>query len=226
MRLPSWPIDGRLKTLIDFEGRLHRLHRGDQLALAGFKHQDGLLFPRLRVKAVAVVGVQTHSTIGQAICGKPGTKWWSPTEKPGMRFTGFGMITEPCGNSPICSRCGVTSPPKRARISRSASAWIRSGDVQGCGGTLPRVIVRRCADAAEAEDDILCGQRLLQRGGDARRLVAQIVGPGKTKPSLGKGLDHERQVLVLALSDEELVADDESAEHAMAAWFSAASCAF
>ena len=36
------------------------------------------------------------------------------------------MIREPSGNSPIFSRCAVASPPKRARISRSASGCRRN----------------------------------------------------------------------------------------------------
>src|SRR5581483_809133 len=59
--------------------------------------------------------------------GKPGTKWCSPSENPGMRLYGFGMMLEPLGNSPIFSRCGVVSPSKRARISRSASGCSSSG---------------------------------------------------------------------------------------------------
>src|SRR5712691_10890635 len=81
----------------------------------------------------------THSTIGAAICGKPGTKWCSRSENPGIRFTGLGMIREPSGNSPIFSRCGVASPPKRARISRSASGCscngARAAAAAHCEGT-------------------------------------------------------------------------------------------
>src|SRR5262245_24258462 len=74
------------------------------------------------------------------------------------------------------------------------------------------MVVRRRPDAAEAEHHVLRGEAEAQRGGDARGLVAEIVGPGKTKPSLGEGFNDERQVLVLALSYEKLVPDDESAE--------------
>ena len=154
----------------------------------------------------------THSTIGQAICGKPGTKWCSRTEKPGMRFTGLGMMPAPSGNSPIARRCGVTSPPKRPRISRSASGWIFKPTSKRGRGALARMVVRRRADAAEAEHHVRRSEAALQCCGDALGLVAQIVRPGKTKPPLGEGFDHERQVLVLALSDEDLVPDDESAE--------------
>src|SRR5262245_65988686 len=74
------------------------------------------------------------------------------------------------------------------------------------------MVVRRGADAAEAEHDVFRGKRALQSRLEADGLVAEIVRPGKTKPPLGEGFDDERQVLVLALSDEELVPDDESAE--------------
>ena len=46
----------------------------------------------------------THSTIGCAICGNPGTKWCSRNENPGIRFTGLGMMLEPSGNSPMRNR--------------------------------------------------------------------------------------------------------------------------
>ena len=82
----------------------------------------------------------THSIIGQAITGKPGTNQCSPTLKPGIRLNGFGTICAPCGNSPIFRRCrfsgaamSAAALPSRAIsivrsvISRSASGCSASG---------------------------------------------------------------------------------------------------
>ncbi len=58
--------------------------------------------------------------IGQAMLGKPGTKWWSPMLKPGTLLTGLGMSSAPSGNSIIRSRIGVSSASeKRLRSSSS-----------------------------------------------------------------------------------------------------------
>ena len=73
---------------------------------------------------------------------------------------------------------------------------------------LARVIVRCCADAAETEYDVPATEAALERRAQARWIVAVVLRPGKSQAALGKRLDGERQVLVLPLADEYLVADD------------------
>jgi len=76
------------------------------------------------------------------------------------------------------------------------------------------VVVGRRADAAEAEHDVARCQGAPERRRDAFRLVAEVLAPGEAQPAPRQRLDEPREVLVLALADEDLVADDESAEAA------------
>lgn len=88
----------------------------------------------------------------------------------------------------------------------------RQADAERVCGALARVVVRGRADAAEAEDDVRTGERTPQSRRDALGLVAQVLAPGKPEPTLRQCLDEEGKVLVLALADEDFVANDEGAE--------------
>src|ERR1700694_139591 len=83
---------------------------------------------------------------------------------------------------------------------------------RGRGGALPRVIVRRSADAAEAEHDILRGEAALERRSEARRVGAELLRPGEAQAALREGTNEEGEMLVLALSYEDFIPDDEGAE--------------
>src|SRR5918996_2044663 len=74
------------------------------------------------------------------------------------------------------------------------------------------MVVRRGADAAEAEHHVLRVEAAAQSGSEPLRIVAEVLGPGEAESPLRQGADEERKVLVFALSDEDLVPDDESAE--------------
>ena len=69
----------------------------------------------------------TQSSIGQAICGKPGKKWCPRIENAATRFTGFGMTLAPCGNSAISTRCGYAAAPNCASMPATASGCATSG---------------------------------------------------------------------------------------------------
>ena len=144
--------------------------------------------------------------------GKPGTKWWSRSEKPGNLVVAFGMMPAPRGNSPIFSRNGVVSPPKRPRISRLGLRMQHEFDAERRRGALPRVVVRRRADAAEREHDIRARERPPQRRGDPLRAVAEVLGPLEPQAARAEDVDELREMLVLALAAQDLVADDDCAE--------------
>src|SRR6185436_2321622 len=86
-------------------------------------------------------------------------------------------------------------------------------NLQGFRSALPRVVVGRGADTAEAEHDVLRREAALERAGKPRRVIAQVMRPRKAQAALRQRADQEAEVLVLALSDQQLVADDECAEH-------------
>ena len=80
------------------------------------------------------------------------------------------------------------------------------------GGRLPRVIVRRRADAAEAEHDIAAGEGLAQRGRQRVAIVALVTRPVEHEPARGERRDDVREVTVLPFAGEDLVADDQRAD--------------
>src|SRR5581483_5913842 len=81
-------------------------------------------------------------------------------------------------------------------------------DVQGRRGALARMVVRRRPDAAEAEHRVARGEAAFQRRREQRRLIADVLGPGKAKPPAAEGFDDEGEVLVLPFPDEDFVPDD------------------
>src|SRR5688572_4836699 len=75
--------------------------------------------------------------------------------------------------------------------------------------SLARVIVGRSADAAEAEHEVVARERCAKERNEARAIVAEVVDFVDLAPARAERLDQMRQVLVLALSGEQLVADDQ-----------------
>ena len=110
----------------------------------------------------------------------------------------------------------------RSQDQSRASRVQRERHAERGGGALAGVVVGRRADAAAREDDVAARERLPQVGGDARAVVADIARPREREATRGEQLDHLRQVLVLALAREDLVADDDRpkfmAREAAARW--------
>src|SRR6266545_2129403 len=129
--------------------------------------------------------------MGQAITGNPGTKWWSSRENPGMRLYGLGMMSEPRGNSPTLSRCGVISMSVRVRRA------------------LARVTVRRRSYAAEAEDEVSRSERALECRGNELGVVAEVLAPVEPHSAGRENFGELGKMLVLALAANDLVADDD-----------------
>jgi hypothetical protein len=129
-----------------------------------------------------------------------------------MRLKGFGMISAPAGKLAHLQAL-------RRRFAAEAAADLALGfRMQGQayaerrGSALARVVVGRGADAAEGEHDVARGEAALQRGGKPFRVVAVVLAPGQAQAALGERLDDEGQMLVLALADQDFIADDQRAE--------------
>ena len=80
------------------------------------------------------------------------------------------------------------------------------------GGALPRVVVGGGADAAAGEHQVPAGEGVAQHGRDALAVVAHVTRPRQLQAARGQQLDDLGQVLVLALSGEDLVADDDQTD--------------
>ena len=101
-----------------------------------------------------------------------------------------------------------------ARINQRPGFRVRlERHTQGGCGALARVVVWRGADAAGAEHRVARGEGAAQRGGDARRLVAYVFGPGQRLAVVGQDFDALGQVFVAAAAREDFIADDDEAEH-------------
>ena len=114
--------------------------------------------------------------------------------------------------------CGKFGHQHAVRIRVGAEPRLDLGDGLGVahqrhaergGGGLPRVVVGRRADAAEAEHDVAAGEGLAQQRGEPAAIVAFVARPGERKAARAERRDDVRQVLVGALAGEDLVADDE-----------------
>jgi hypothetical protein len=79
-------------------------------------------------------------------------------------------------------------------------------------GALARAIVRGRADAAEAEDRVGRSKSAPQGRGKPLAVVAAVLAPGEPQSAPAERPDQEGEVLVPALADENLVADDQCAE--------------
>ncbi len=81
---------------------------------------------------------------------------------------------------------------------------------RGCG--LARVVVRRDADAAEAEHDVAGTEAAFEQTRQARPVVADIGAPRQFQTALPETRDDARKMLVLPLAGEDFVTDDDCAE--------------
>ncbi len=88
------------------------------------------------------------------------------------------------------------------------------GDIhtQRRGSGLPRMIVRRHADAAETEHDVAVGKAACERLAQACRVVAEVVRPVERHAARTEQLNNFGEVLVRPFSGENFVADDEGAD--------------
>ena len=77
---------------------------------------------------------------------------------------------------------------------------------------LARVIVRGRADAAERKHDVAARERFHESGGEHCAIVAFVTGPRETEALRPEGRDDVREMTVLALARQDLVADDERAD--------------
>ena len=131
-----------------------------------------------------------------------------------MRLTGFGMMLEPLGK--LAHRAAAAASlrrRKRPRISRSASGCSFERYLSAAAAHW-RVWSSGVAPMPpKLNTDIAGGEGCGQRRSQPRGLVAEVLRPGEAKPALREGSDQEGEMLVLALADQELVADDEGAEH-------------
>src|SRR5205807_1102962 len=79
-------------------------------------------------------------------------------------------------------------------------------------GALARVVVGRRADPPKAEDDIARGETALEGRRQALGIVAEILRPGEAQAAPREGTNEEGEMLVLALSYEDFIPDDEGAK--------------
>jgi hypothetical protein len=104
-------------------------------------------------------------------------------------------------------RWGVISSPNRARSSRSASGCSASETPSALAAHW-RVLSSGVAPIPPKLNTTPAAEAALERRTQARRIVAVVLRPGKSQAALGKRFDGEREMLVLPLADEYLVADD------------------
>ena len=89
-------------------------------------------------------------------------------------------------------------------------------DTGGLCRALPGVIVGRGADSAEAEYDVGARQRAGQHLRDDVRFVGQVHAPRQPEAASLQQFDNLGKVLVLALSRQDFISNDECSEHVAA----------
>jgi hypothetical protein len=87
-------------------------------------------------------------------------------------------------------------------------------NAQRSGHGLPRMVVRRVADTAAGKHDIAGGHCAFESSSQARPVVTQVFDPGQAQAALAEQFGDLREVLVLAFSGKNLVADDDGAKAA------------
>src|SRR5262249_31686827 len=127
--------------------------------------------------------------LADAISYPPSDLWAELRLESADERAGLGMIAYPAGNSPMRRRCGVSSPPKRALISRSASGCRVSGTPRASAAHRRVGSSGWRADPAEAQHHVARAEAAPQRGGQPRGIVAVVLGPGQTKSPPGQRLD-------------------------------------
>jgi hypothetical protein len=71
------------------------------------------------------------------------------------------------------------------------------------------MVVRRVADAAAGKNHVAGRHRAPEGRGQALAVVAQVFDPAQAQAALAEHLGNPREMLVLALAGENLVADDD-----------------
>src|SRR5690606_529863 len=91
-------------------------------------------------------------------------------------------------------------------------------------GRLAGAIVRRGADAAEAEHHVASGEGLAQGFGQVGEVVAGVTRPRQLEATRAEQFDELGQVFVAATSGQDLIADDQGTEvHESFRWAAPAS---
>ena len=185
------------------------VHQIDQHAFAGAAHDDGILADAAGGELLAVEIVEHPRHHRPCHLRKARQKMMMIEAETGNAVVGVG-------NDAAAERKLAHLQALRRDVGAEARADFRVGirmqfqhHAGGIGGALARVIVRRGADAAEAENDILRRQRAFQRRGDQRRFVGQILAPRQLEPALAQRRNDRRHVLVLPLAGHDFVADDD-----------------
>src|SRR5580765_366114 len=192
--------------------RADGLHGGDELALARLEHQDRFLAPTIEVEKVAVAGVEHPLHHGPRHLRKPRHEVmlaigeaWDPVDR--IRDDARAL------------REFAHSQPRRGGFGAEAGSDFALGFRMqeepypgGRSNALTCVIVRGRTYAAETEHRLAGGEAAAKRRGEPPGLIAQVLRPGKSKPSPGEGLDRKGKMLVLALADQDLVTNDVGAK--------------
>jgi hypothetical protein len=135
----------------------------------------------------------THSIIGHAITGKPGTNVVGAVGVVHRSLLARGVL-HAFADQRLGARMQFKLEPERLRRA------------------LARMVVGRSTDAAAGEHDVAGRERVLEHGDDARGLIAHVLRPRQLQPARGEQLDDLGHVLVGALAREDLVAHDDETE--------------
>src|SRR5882672_12463951 len=74
---------------------------------------------------------------------------------------------------------------------------------------LAGMIVRRCTDAAETQDNVFRGERAPERRSNQLGVVAEVLAPVEPHSAGRENSDELGKMLVLAFAANDLVADDD-----------------
>src|SRR5437773_2271308 len=88
----------------------------------------------------------------------------------------------------------------------------RKRHLQRRGSGLARVIVRRRANAAEAEDQVATCEGFAQHRGEACAMVGKILRERKRETARSERCDDVTEMLILPLAGQDLIADDQCTE--------------
>ena len=102
-------------------------------------------------------------------------------------------------------------PGFAAHVARADSARPESISYLSRHG-LPRVVVRRIADAAAGENHIAGRHRALEGGSEAFAVVAEVFDPAQAQAARAEQFGDLGEMLVLPLARQDFVADDDGAK--------------
>ena len=77
---------------------------------------------------------------------------------------------------------------------------------------LPRVIIRRIANAAAGKHHVASGHRPLERGGQPFTVVAEILDPAQAQATRAEQFGDLGKMLVLTFARQDFIADDDGAK--------------